>query len=204
MKLHNIMPKAAKSCWLCWLCKDLYVVIIITLFPDLIVTIAENGLGSLRFSWFFPIQTPFSFTAVNLISTDSMVAPEITDQHYVFTIEDTTSCDAYNFTVSTSVVVSNLISSSVPSLPDIAPVGASLQHALKVAQNEITLLVTFNVSLVAVSSLDSCPPPHPPLGLAAWVMPSHIGIFCLYSPSVIATPVTCTFKTLTKHNPGKY
>lgn len=113
----------------------------------------EVGLGSLRLMWWFPIPTLFTLTVINLNDSTSIpyIVSGIPDQHYVFVRENAppTSCDVYRFQVAASDnpnIQSDVVTRSVPSLPDISPLETSLQHSLEPAQNRFTLNVAFNVS----------------------------------------------------------
>ena len=116
----------------------------------------ENGVGSLNFSWSLVtiegVAVNFTVTVTNL--NDSSTGPigksGIQDQHYIFTLEDSTSCDVYSFQVTAvngagTGIPSEIITRSLPSLPDISPVQDSLQHSLVRKASGVTLSVTFNV-----------------------------------------------------------
>ena len=121
---------------------------------DLAVT--ENGVGSLNISWSLVtiegVAVTFTVTVTNLndSSTGPMEVSGIEDQHYIFTLEDSTSCDVYSFQVTAvngagTGTPSEIITRSLPSLPDISPVQDSLQHSLVRTPSGVTLSVTFNV-----------------------------------------------------------
>ena len=65
----------------------------------------ENGVGSLNISWSLVtiegVEVTFTVTVTNLndSSTGPMEVSGIQDQHYIFTLEDSTSCDVYSFQV---------------------------------------------------------------------------------------------------------
>ena len=65
----------------------------------------ENGVGSLNISWSLVtiegVAVTFIVTVMNLndSSTGPMEVSGIQDQHYIFTLEDSTSCDVYSFQV---------------------------------------------------------------------------------------------------------
>ena len=121
---------------------------------DLEVT--ENGVGYLNISWSLVtiegVAVNFTVTVTNLndSSTGPMEVSGIQDQHYIFTLEDSTSCDVYSFQVTAmngagTGTPSEIITRSLPSLPDISPVQDSLQHSLVRTASGVTLSVTFNV-----------------------------------------------------------
>ena len=116
----------------------------------------ENGVGSLNISWSLVtiegVAVNFTVTVMNLndSSTGPMEVSGIQDQHYIFTLEDSTSCDVYSFQVTAvngagTGTPSQIITRSLPSLPDISPVQDSLQHSLVRTASGVTLSVTFNV-----------------------------------------------------------
>ena len=66
----------------------------------------ENGVGSLNISWSLVtiegVAVTFTVTTVtnlNDSSTGPVEVSGIQDQHYIFTLEDSTSCDVYSFQV---------------------------------------------------------------------------------------------------------
>ena len=144
----------------------------------------ENGVGSLNISWSLVtiegVAVTFSVTVMNLndSSTGPMEVSGIQDQHYIFTLEDSTSCDVYSLQVTAvngagTGTPSEIITRSLPSLPDISPVQDSLQHSLVRTASGVTLSVTFNVrydyhahnnyySYVFMQNVTPCPyyPPH--------------------------------------------
>ena len=126
----------------------------------------ENGVGSLNISWSLVtiegVAVNFTVTVMNLndSSTGPMEVSGIQDQHYIFTLEDSTSCDVYSFQVTAvngagTGTPSEIITRSLPSLPDISPVQDSLQHSLVRTASGVTLSVTFNVR-VDISNFMTC------------------------------------------------
>ena len=116
----------------------------------------ENGVGSLNISWSLVtiegVAVNFTVTVMNLndSSTGPMEVSGIQDQHYIFTLEDSTSCDVYSFQATAENgagrgTPSEIITRNLPSLPDISPVQDSLQHSLVRTTSGVTLSVTFNV-----------------------------------------------------------
>ena len=114
----------------------------------------ENGVGSLNISWSLVtiegVAVNFTVTVTNL-STGPMEVSGIQDQHYIFTLEDSTSCDVYSFQVAAvngagTGTPSEIITRSLPSLPDISSVQDFLQHSLVRTASGVTLSVIFNVS----------------------------------------------------------
>ena len=112
----------------------------------------ENGVGSLNISWSLVtiegVAVNFTVTVTNL--NGPMEVSGIQDQHYIFTLEDGTSCDVYSFQVTAvngagTGTPSEIITRSLPSLPDISPVQDSLQHSLVRTTSGVTLSVSFNV-----------------------------------------------------------
>ena len=129
--------------------------------PDDLAAIA-NGFGSLNISWSLVtiegVAVIFTVTVTNLndSSTGPMEVSGIQDQHYIFTIEDSTSCDVYSFQVTAmngagTGTPSQITTRSLPSLPDISPVQDSLQHSLVRTSSGVTLSVTFNVRTLLTS-----------------------------------------------------
>ena len=113
----------------------------------------ENGVRSLNISWSLVtiegVAVNFTVTVTNL-STGAMEVSGIQDQHYIFTLEDSTSCDVYSFQVTAvngagTGTPSEIITRSLPSLPDISSVQDSLQHSLVRTASGVTLSVIFNV-----------------------------------------------------------
>ena len=103
----------------------------------------------------------FTVTVMNLndSSTGPMEVSGIQDQHYIFTLEDSTSCDVYSFQVTAvngagTGNTSEIITRSLPSLPDISPVQDSLQHSLARTASGVTLSVTFNVRYIGHDYVD--------------------------------------------------
>ena len=115
----------------------------------------ENGVGSLNISWSLVtiegVAVNFTVTVTNLNdSSTPMEVSGIQDQHYILTLEDSTSCDVYSFQVTAvngagTGTPSEIITRSLPSLPDISPVQDSLQHSLVRTASGVTLSVSFNV-----------------------------------------------------------
>ena len=122
----------------------------------------ENGVGSLNISWSLVttegVAVTFTVTVTNLNDSNTgpicmEVVSGIQDQHYIFTLEDSTSCDVYSFQVTAvngagTGTPSEIITRSLPSLPDISPVQDSLQHSLVRTASGVTLSVTFNVRTI--------------------------------------------------------
>ena len=121
--------------------------------PPADLAATENGVGSLNISWSLVtiegvvVNFTVNVTNLNDSSTGPMEVSGIQDQHYIFTLKDSTSCDVYSFQVTAdngagTGTPSEIITKSLPSLPDISPVQDSLNHSLvKTAR----LSVTFNV-----------------------------------------------------------
>ena len=118
----------------------------------------ENGVGSLNIFWSLVtiegVAVNFTVTVTNLndsmANTGPMEVSGIQDQHYIFTLEDSTSCDVYSFQVTAmngagTGTPSEIITRSLPSLSDISTVQDSLQHSLVRTASGVTLSVTFNV-----------------------------------------------------------
>ena len=113
----------------------------------------ELGLSISPGPWREGVAVNFTVTVTNLndSSTGPMEVSGIRDQHYIFTLEDSTSCDVYSFQVTAmngagTGTPSQIITRSLPSLPDISPVQDSLQHSLVRTASGVTLMtVTFNV-----------------------------------------------------------
>ena len=121
--------------------------------PPADLAATENGVGSLNISWSLVtiegVEVNFTVNVTNLndSSTGPMEVSGIQDQHYIFTLGDSTSCDVYSFQVTAdngagTGTPSEIITRSLPSLPDISPVQDSLNHSLV---RTARLSVTFNV-----------------------------------------------------------
>ncbi len=121
---------------------------------------SENGPGSLNISWFLEYIVPVNstLTAMNLNASNAkrIVISEVRDQHYIFTVENSTSCDVYSFQVTAMAAgvgssdPSAVLTRSIPSPPDISLVENSLEHFLaKTACGEFTLVVTIQVMFLA-------------------------------------------------------
>ena len=118
----------------------------------------ENRVGSLNISWSLVIieGVAVNFTVTVTHTNLSSEVSGIQDQHYIFTIEDSTSCDVYSFQVTATNSAgtgtpSQIITRSLPSLPDISPVQDSLQHSLVRTASGVTLSITFNVRTLLTS-----------------------------------------------------
>ncbi len=121
------------------------------------IALIENGVNSLRVEWSSPINEgvnlQFILTVTNLNSSSNqpLVIPNITTQHYSFTMEgDPSICDVYTIQITAlndagASDSSEIITRSLPTLPDISQVEDSLQHSLVNTEDGITLNVTFNV-----------------------------------------------------------
>ena len=129
----------------------------------------ENGVGSLNISWSLVtiegVAVTFTVTVTNLNdSSTGPMEPEVSgiqDQHYIFTLEDSTSCDVYSFQVTAvngagTGTPSETITRSLPSLPDISPVQDSLQHSIVRTASGVTLSVTFNVRNHKLYAMPQC------------------------------------------------
>lgn len=110
----------------------------------------ENGLGSLNITWSLDgVAVLFTLTATNP-NASPIVVSGIPDQYYIFTVENVTSCDIYSFQViavndAGSSDTSEIITRSLPSIPEISAVENSLSHSLAKTADGITLTVTFEV-----------------------------------------------------------
>ena len=122
----------------------------------------ENGVGSLNISWSLvtiegvAVNFTMNVTNLNDSSTGPMEVSGIQDQHYILTLEDSTSCDVYSFQVTAvngagTGAPNEIITKSPPSLPDISPVQDSLQHSLVRTTSGVTLSVTFNVIMMLIA-----------------------------------------------------
>ncbi len=121
------------------------------------ITLIENGVSSIRMEWSSPmiegVNLKFILTVTNLNSSSSqpLVITNNTTQHYNFTMEgNPSSCDVYAFQITAlngagASDSSEIITRSLPSLPDISQVEDSLQHSLVNTEDGIKLNVTFNV-----------------------------------------------------------
>ena len=114
----------------------------------------------IRISWSSPPTPPgvtlyFNLTIFNLNSSSSepvLMRTDIQTQHFIFTDDNRArSCDVYSFQVTARNDAgignpSEIITGSLPSLPDISAVEDSLQHSLAKANGSVTLRVQFNVN----------------------------------------------------------
>ncbi len=130
------------------------------------ITASENGVGSIRISWLSlaieNVSVWFTLNATNLddTSSESIIISGISQQHYIFTPTGggNTSCDIYTFQITALNDAGagdprEIITRSLPSLPDISQVEDSLQHSLVNSEDGITLNVTFNVSIYVYTDL---------------------------------------------------
>ncbi len=118
------------------------------------ITLIENGVSSIRMEWSSPITEGVNLkfiltvTYLNSSSSQPLVIPNITTQHYNFTMGgDPSSCDVYTFQITAlndagASDPSEIITRSLPSLPDISQV----QHSLVNTEDGLKLNVTFNVT----------------------------------------------------------
>ncbi len=123
------------------------------------LTATEIGLGSISLSWTLGfiegVPVDFTLTVMNLNASNAepIVTSGVRDQHYIFTTKNSSSCDVYSYQVAARTDAggsgpSEVITSSIPSLPDIALIGSSLRHSLaKTGFEGISLNVSFNVNL---------------------------------------------------------
>ena len=114
-----------------------------------------NGLGSLNISWSLAtfvkgVPVNFALTAMNLNdSTAQTISSQ--EQHHIFSVQDSTSCDTYSFQVTAMAGSgdsdpSEVITRSIPSLPDISLVVNSVDHSLaKTANSQFTLNIRIQV-----------------------------------------------------------
>ncbi len=122
------------------------------------IILSVTAVNSLRVEWSSPIiegvNQQFILTVTNSSISQPLVIPNITTQHYNFTMEgDPSSCDVYTFQITAlndagASDPSEIITRSLPSLPDISQVEDSLQHSLVNTEDGITLNVTFDVSIM--------------------------------------------------------
>ena len=122
------------------------------------VTISENGINSVQVRWSSPIipgvTLYFNLIITNLNSSNNEATNLSThQQHYVFTAnrEPISACNVYTFQVTARNHAgigdpSEIISKSLPSLPQISIVEDSVQHSLVKIADGVTLSVHFNVS----------------------------------------------------------
>ena len=93
-------------------------------------------------------------TNLNASNTEPLTERGIRNLYYIFT-DNSPNCDVYRFQVSAlneaGVTNSNeIITRSLPSLPDISAVEDSLQHSLAKAD---TLIVQFNVNRPMIDTI---------------------------------------------------
>ncbi len=132
------------------------------------LTARENGVGSIRISWLsLPIENVsvwFTLNTTNLDDTnsESIIISGISQQHYIFTPTGggNTSCDVYTFQMTalngagaSDPSASEIITRSLPSLPDTSQVEDSLQHYLVNTEDDLKLNVTFDVSMCISSNI---------------------------------------------------
>ena len=122
--------------------------------PPTNLTATENGPGSLNISWSLAfvegVTVNFTLTAINLNdSTTQIISTQ--EQHHIFSVRDSTSCDTYSFQVTAMADSgdsdpSEVITRSIPSLPDISLVVNSVDHSLaKTANSQFTLNIRIQV-----------------------------------------------------------
>ena len=98
----------------------------------------------------------FELNVVNLNASStsgSIVVSGIEDQHYIFTVEDSTPCDVYSFQVMAtneagSSDPSEVITRTIPTLPDISQVEESLHYSLEKIEDGVVMNATFSVSII--------------------------------------------------------
>ena len=130
--------------------------------PPADLTTTRNSLGALDISWSLAfmdrVPVNFTLTVMNLNTSipEPIIVPGIRDRHYTFTAGNGTLCDLYSFQITavTDAVSSDpseVIVSSIPSLPDTFSIEDSLQHSLVRTnlenESEILLNVTFKVNI---------------------------------------------------------
>lgn len=118
------------------------------------LTAIENGVGSLRISWLFScvegVEFEYILTATNInISNARPIVQVLQEQHYIFTLENSL-CDVYAFQVRAlnatwSSNLSEILTRSLPSLPDVSAIEATLEQSLiKIAViKSVTLILMF-------------------------------------------------------------
>ena len=128
--------------------------------PPTDVMLTPITVNSLRVSWSSPPIPPgvtlyFNLTIFNLNSSSSepvLMRTDIQTQHYIFTDGNRARpCDVYSFQVTARNDAgmgnpSEIITGSLPSLPDMSAVEDSLQHSLAKADGSVTMRVQFNVN----------------------------------------------------------
>ena len=130
------------------------------------IAATENGVGSLNISWSLVtiegvvVNFTVTFTNLNDSSTGPMEVSGIQDQHYIFTLQDSTLCDVYSFQVTAvngagTGTSSEIITRSLPSLPDISSVQNSIQYSLVRTASGVTLNITFNVHDIVIMLIES-------------------------------------------------
>lgn len=96
----------------------------------------------------------FTLTATNVNAsrtTRPLVVSGIQNPYYLFTVmtSATPSCDYYRFQVVVAIGADTSnpgeIVAAIPTLPDISPIGNSLQHSIVKNENGFMVNVTFNV-----------------------------------------------------------
>lgn len=113
-------------------------------------TANSNGVASLNISWVSSCYNTFD------LRVNSIDIIAIQDQHYIFNITDTTSCEIYHFQVKArngSMVSSpsEIISLSFPSLPDVSPVQDSLEYNVFKINQDIFIEFAFDVRTTPLS-----------------------------------------------------
>ena len=95
------------------------------------------------------VNYTLTVTNLNDSSSEPVDVTGIQEQNYIFTA--LSSCDMYSFQVTAINAAgasnpSQVITRSLPSLPDISPVEESLSHSLMVTGEGVQLTVSFQVS----------------------------------------------------------
>ena len=125
------------------------------------LTTTERGIGYVRISWnhetIYEVVVNFTLNVTNLNNSKigSTIVSRIQQQYYIFSTEDLSPCDVYNFQVTAvndagAGEPSEIITRNFPSLPDLSPVEDSLHHSLVKGAEGVMLSVMFNVSIIVV------------------------------------------------------
>lgn len=128
--------------------------------PPTNITFTANGVNSITIRWTSSsvrgVSTTFNLRITNP-STGPVLIGDIQTNHYVFSVNGTPSCDSYGFQVTAvndagTSNPSQMVTRSLPSLPDVSSVSGSLRHSLGLNSSGVVLLsVTFDVSVTCNS-----------------------------------------------------
>ena len=125
------------------------------------VDILDVGVNSLKLSWSHEmLATDTHLFSLNINSGSSSQVISLNESYYNFTApESAPPCEVYNFSVTATYigatytgadcsVPSPVLSTMLPSLPNISQLQSSLHYSLEKGSTGLALLVTYKVSTI--------------------------------------------------------